>query len=80
MPLVRVNGLDLCLARTIPGAQLRVLPATGHTVQLEEPETFNRAVLELVRALAYSPSSLYRSARAIWSSAPMSRLKSAKPI
>lgn len=36
------------LARTIPGATLRVLPGTGHTLQLEEPEVFNRAVLEFL--------------------------------
>lgn len=39
------------LARTIPNATLRVLPGTGHTLQLEEPEAFNRAVLEFVRGL-----------------------------
>jgi pimeloyl-ACP methyl ester carboxylesterase len=40
------------LARTIPGATLQVLPATGHTLQLEEPETFNAAVRAFVRELA----------------------------
>jgi pimeloyl-ACP methyl ester carboxylesterase len=39
------------LARTIPKATLRVLPGTGHTLQLEEPEAFNAAVLEFVRGL-----------------------------
>ena len=39
------------LARTIPHATLRVLPATGHTLQLEEPEVFNAAVLEFIRSL-----------------------------
>ena len=39
------------LARTIPNATLRVLPRTGHTLQLEEPEAFNAAVLEFVRGL-----------------------------
>jgi pimeloyl-ACP methyl ester carboxylesterase len=39
------------LARTIPDARLRVLPGTGHTVQLEEPYAFNGAVLAFVRAL-----------------------------
>ena len=39
------------LARTIPNAALEVFPATGHTLQLEEPERFNRAVLAFVRGL-----------------------------
>ena len=39
------------LARTTPGAILRVFPKTGHTLQLEEPEAFNAAVLEFVRGL-----------------------------
>jgi pimeloyl-ACP methyl ester carboxylesterase len=39
------------LARTIPGATLKVFPSTGHTLQLEEPETFNAAILEFARGL-----------------------------
>jgi pimeloyl-ACP methyl ester carboxylesterase len=39
------------LARTIPNARLEVLPDTGHTLQLEEPEAFNAAVLAFVRGL-----------------------------
>jgi pimeloyl-ACP methyl ester carboxylesterase len=39
------------LARTIPDASLTVLPKTGHTLQLEEPEAFNAAVLQFVRSL-----------------------------
>jgi pimeloyl-ACP methyl ester carboxylesterase len=39
------------LARTIPDATLTVFPRTGHTLQLEEPEAFNDAVLEFVRGL-----------------------------
>ena len=39
------------LARTIPNAMLKVLPGTGHTLQLEEPEAFNAAVLQFVRSL-----------------------------
>jgi pimeloyl-ACP methyl ester carboxylesterase len=39
------------LARTIPHATLKVFPKTGHTLQLEEPEMFNAAVLEFVRGL-----------------------------
>jgi pimeloyl-ACP methyl ester carboxylesterase len=39
------------LARTIPDATLVVLPKTGHTLQLEEPEAFNAAILDFVRRL-----------------------------
>ena len=39
------------LARTIPKATLQVLPATGHTLQLAEPDVFNSAVLAFVRGL-----------------------------
>lgn len=35
---------DLMLKRTIPTAGLAVLPKTGHTANLEEPERFNRVV------------------------------------
>ena len=34
----------LMLKRTIPTAGLAVLPRTGHTANLEEPDVFNRAV------------------------------------
>ena len=34
------------LKRTIPACGLLVLPKTGHTINLEEPEAFNRAVAE----------------------------------
>ncbi|HXH83139.1 MAG TPA: alpha/beta fold hydrolase [Candidatus Tectomicrobia bacterium] len=37
------------LAKQIPGARLEVLPATGHTLNLEEPERFNAAVLDFLR-------------------------------
>jgi hypothetical protein len=36
------------LAATIPGATLKILPATGHTLNLEEPEAFNRHVREFL--------------------------------
>jgi pimeloyl-ACP methyl ester carboxylesterase len=39
------------LARTIPNAALEVFPGTGHTLQLEESERFNAAVLAFVRGL-----------------------------
>lgn len=37
---------DLFLKRTIPSAALWVLPRTGHTINLEEPEAFNKGVAE----------------------------------
>ncbi|MBI2491323.1 MAG: alpha/beta fold hydrolase [Candidatus Rokubacteria bacterium] len=39
------------LAATIPNATLTVLPRTGHTLNLEEPERFNAAVLEFLHGL-----------------------------
>lgn len=39
---------SLMLKRTIPSAGLAVLPRTGHTSNLEEPELFNRLVLEFL--------------------------------
>jgi pimeloyl-ACP methyl ester carboxylesterase len=37
------------LAARLPDATLEVLPDTGHTLNLEEPEAFNAAVLESLR-------------------------------
>ncbi len=42
---------SLMLKRTIPTAGLLVLPKTGHTLNLEEPEAFNRAVTEFIDAV-----------------------------
>lgn len=39
---------NLMLKRTIPSAALAVLPRTGHTSNLEEPELFDRHVLEFL--------------------------------
>jgi pimeloyl-ACP methyl ester carboxylesterase len=39
---------DLMLKRTIPSAGLVVLPRTGHTCNLEEPEIFNRTVQDFL--------------------------------
>lgn len=39
---------DLMLKRTVPTAGLVLVPRTGHTVNLEEPEQFNRAVDEFL--------------------------------
>jgi pimeloyl-ACP methyl ester carboxylesterase len=36
------------LKRTIPACGLLVLPKTGHVINLEEPEAFNRAVAEFL--------------------------------
>jgi pimeloyl-ACP methyl ester carboxylesterase len=42
----------LMLKRTIPTAGLAVLPRTGHTANLEEPDVFNRAVDGFLAAVA----------------------------
>ncbi|MBI3935677.1 MAG: alpha/beta hydrolase [Betaproteobacteria bacterium] len=36
------------MKRTIPGAALTVIPGSGHAVNLEEPDVFNRAVLDFL--------------------------------
>jgi pimeloyl-ACP methyl ester carboxylesterase len=58
---------DLMLKRTIPSSGLAILPRTGHTCNLEEPEVFNATVerfLEAVEAGTWGmrdPRSLSRS-------------------
>lgn len=42
----------LMLKRTIPTSGLAVLPRTGHTANLEEPDVFNRAVDRFLSAVA----------------------------
>jgi pimeloyl-ACP methyl ester carboxylesterase len=42
---------DLMLKRTIPSAGLAVMPRTGHTCNLEDPEAFNRLVLDFLRCV-----------------------------
>jgi pimeloyl-ACP methyl ester carboxylesterase len=42
---------SLMLKRTIPGAQLAVLPDSGHGINLEEPELFNRLLRDFITAL-----------------------------
>jgi pimeloyl-ACP methyl ester carboxylesterase len=42
---------SLMLKRTIPTAGLIVLPRTGHTINLEDPEAFNRVVEEFLDAV-----------------------------
>jgi pimeloyl-ACP methyl ester carboxylesterase len=39
------------LHETIPGARLETLPRAGHSINLEEPETFNRLVGEFVSSV-----------------------------
>jgi pimeloyl-ACP methyl ester carboxylesterase len=41
----------LLMKRKIPRAGLLVLPKTGHTINLEEPEGFNRALLDFFTAV-----------------------------
>lgn len=41
----------LFLKRQIPSAGLLVLPKTGHTINLEEPDAFNRALLDFFTAV-----------------------------
>jgi len=66
VPILIVNGDedDACLEaglmmkRTIPTAGLLVVPRTGHTINLEEPEMFNNALaslFELAEAGAWTP-------------------------
>src|SRR5207247_7080824 len=42
----------LFMKRKIPTSALVVLPKSGHAVNLEEPEAFNRAVLDFLTAVA----------------------------
>lgn len=41
----------LFMKRTIPASGLLVLPRTGHTINLEEPDAFNRALAEFVASV-----------------------------
>ncbi|MGQ0675314.1 MAG: alpha/beta fold hydrolase [Rhodospirillales bacterium] len=59
VPALIVNGdadeqcllPGLLMRREIPGAALLVLPRTGHAINLEEPEAFNRALTEFFLAV-----------------------------
>jgi len=66
LPTLVVNGDEddhclqpgLFLKRTIPACGLLVLPKTGHTLNLEEPDVFNRAAAEffaMVEAGSWAP-------------------------
>ena len=67
----------LFMKRQIPTAGLVVIPKSGHTINLEEPEAFNRALLEFLSAVdagrwpRRNPASL--SASAILPAAPPAR-------
>jgi len=39
------------MKRRIPTAGLVVIPKAGHTINLEEPDAFNRAVLDFLTAV-----------------------------
>ena len=39
------------MKRTIPTAGLVVMPKAGHTINLEDPDAFNRAVLDFLTAV-----------------------------
>jgi pimeloyl-ACP methyl ester carboxylesterase len=41
----------ISMKRAIPSAGLVVIPKSGHTINLEEPEAFNRAVLDFLTAV-----------------------------
>jgi 3-oxoadipate enol-lactonase len=47
------GGLEgsLFLKRNIPRAGLEIYPRSGHAVNLEEPERFNRSVLDFITAV-----------------------------
>ncbi|MBI4634993.1 MAG: alpha/beta hydrolase [Candidatus Rokubacteria bacterium] len=59
---------SLHMKRKIPTAGLVILPKSGHAINLEEPEAFNRAVLDFVAAVdagrwaRRNPASLSKSA------------------
>jgi pimeloyl-ACP methyl ester carboxylesterase len=42
---------SLMLKRTIPTSGLLILPRTGHTINLEEPDAFNRAISHFIGAV-----------------------------
>ena len=39
------------IARSIPGATLRVLPAVSHFAPLQRPDAFNSTILKFLRSL-----------------------------
>ncbi len=79
VPTLVVNGDedDPCLApglflkQHVPAVGLLVLPRTGHTMNLEEPDLFNRAVLDFIttvdagRWLPRDPATIAQLARSV---------------
>jgi pimeloyl-ACP methyl ester carboxylesterase len=59
VPVLVINGDEddyclmpgLFLKRTIPRCGLAVLPKAGHTLNLEEPELFNRLLAEFIASV-----------------------------
>ena len=59
VPVLVINGDEddhclmpgLFLKRTLPRCGLAVLPRTGHTINLEEPELFNRLLAEFIASV-----------------------------
>ena len=44
-------GPALLMKRTLPNAGLMIFPKSGHPINLEEPDLFNRAVLDFLTAV-----------------------------
>ena len=60
---------NLLMKRTIPGAALAVLPRSGHAINLEEPELFNRLLDDFfhqVEAGRYTPRDLRSTVPSIY--------------
>lgn len=60
---------NLLMKRTIPGAALAVLPRSGHAINLEEPELFNRFLDDFfhqVEAGRYTPRDLRSTVPSIY--------------
>ena len=87
VPLLVVSGDedDNCLdpgifiKRVCMSANLLVVPATGHAVNLEEPDLFNRALLDFLSAVDSGRVAAARSALARQIDAVEQRLKQQGP-
>lgn len=56
----RYAALGREMSRAMPRARLVVVPDAGHTVHLEEPEAFQRAVLDFLRTLDHEGRAEWR--------------------
>jgi pimeloyl-ACP methyl ester carboxylesterase len=56
---------SLFLKKTLPDAALWVFPRSGHAVNTEEPDLFNRALFDFLAAVEAKPpaASTYSTAR-----------------